>query len=237
MEQVTDGIYRLGSSVHNFYLYVDDGAVTVIDAGGSREWPTLMEGLSELGLGLAAVSGILLTHAHVDHIGFAAQAEQEGVTTYTHPVEAEAATGRRTNPAAKITDLPFWKPRVLVMLITLLRAGAHRFQPVTRVVEIEDGATIDLPGRPRLVHTPGHTPGHAAFHFAERKAAFTGDALATMSLIGGPDGPQLMPAPFNADHAQAQASLRKLAELDSAFILPGHGRPMQMSLAEAVTHL
>lgn len=237
MQRVTDGIYRLGSKAHNFYIYIEGGAATVIDAGGSREWPQLTAGLAQLGLGLGSVRGIVLTHAHVDHIGFAAHAEHSGIATHTHPIEAEAATGQRTNPAAGIGDLPWWKPRVWVMLITLARAGAHRFAPVREAIAVEDGETVDVPGRPRLVFTPGHTPGHAAFYFPDRRAAFTGDALATMSLTGGTDGPQLMPEPFNADHAEARSSLRKLADLDTAFILPGHGDPLPMQLTDAVAHL
>jgi glyoxylase-like metal-dependent hydrolase (beta-lactamase superfamily II) len=61
---------------------------------------------------------------------------------------------------------------------------------------------------------------------------FAGDALATMSLIGRPPGPQLMP--FNEDSGQARASLARLEGLPATVVVAGHGRPFAGSPAEAV---
>ncbi len=234
MEQVAEGIHRLGSRFHNFYVVVDQGAATVVDAGCSREWAALVDGLGRIDLEPGDVKGILLTHAHVDHIGFAAEASGHGLLVHTHPIEAQAARGERANPAAGPTDVPWWNPFVWMFFVTMLRAGAGKLTPVRNVVEVDDGETLDLPAAPRLVHTPGHTPGHAAFHFPAHKAVFTGDALVTMRVTGGPGGPQLMPPAFNADPAQATASLQRLRSLDAELLLPGHGAPHRGPINEAV---
>jgi len=237
MERVGDGIYRLGSRMHNFYVFVDGGAATVVDAGASREWRALVAGLRSIDLTPGAVKGVLLTHAHADHIGFAARAATQGIPVYTHSMEAAAARGERVNHAASLRDMPIWKPAIWIFLATMLRAGAHTMKVVDEVEAVVDGQTIDLPGSPEVVFAPGHTPGHAAFYFADRRVACTGDALASLDVLGGPPGPQLMPDAFHDDPSQARESLTRLARLDTDLILPGHGRPLHGQLAEVVAHL
>ena len=48
-----------------------------------------------------------------------------------------------------------------------------------------DGATLDVPGAPRVVHVPGHTAGSVAFHVPGRDAVFVAEGL----LAAGQRGP------------------------------------------------
>ena len=50
MDQVGDGIYRLGTVIHNFYLIAEGGKATVVDAGCSKELPKLEQGLASIGM-------------------------------------------------------------------------------------------------------------------------------------------------------------------------------------------
>jgi glyoxylase-like metal-dependent hydrolase (beta-lactamase superfamily II) len=68
MEQVADGIHRLGSRAHNFYIIAEGDEATIVDLGCRREWKSLIGGLAALGLGPASVSAALATHAHGDHL-------------------------------------------------------------------------------------------------------------------------------------------------------------------------
>jgi glyoxylase-like metal-dependent hydrolase (beta-lactamase superfamily II) len=111
--------------------------------------------------------------------------------------------------------------------------GALRISPIAEVVTFGDGATLDVPGTPRVVLVPGHTPGSAALHFADHDALFVGDAFATYAVTTGLAGPRL--APFTADPAQALASLDRLADLDATTLLPGHGQPWTGGVAEAIS--
>ena len=43
---------------------------------------------------------------------------------------------------------------------------------------VHDG-DLDVPGRPRIIPTPGHSPGHVAFHLPELGVLIAGDALCT----------------------------------------------------------
>ncbi|HEY4752712.1 MAG TPA: MBL fold metallo-hydrolase, partial [Candidatus Limnocylindrales bacterium] len=102
----------------------------------------------------------------------------------------------------------------------------------THVATFGDGATLDLPGAPRVVLVPGHTPGSAALHLPGQGALFVGDALATYAVTTGERGPQL--APFTADRDQALASLGRLEGLDAGLVLPGHGDAFTGAPAQAV---
>jgi glyoxylase-like metal-dependent hydrolase (beta-lactamase superfamily II) len=108
-------------------------------------------------------------------------------------------------------------------LVYAFLRGGLRNRPVREVSTFGDGATLDVPGSPRVILVPGHTPGSAVLHVPSLGAAFVGDAMATYSVAGGMRGPMI--APFTADRAQALASLARLDDLDANYLLPGHGEP------------
>ena len=113
--------------------------------------------------------------------------------------------------------------------------GSLRVTPVTELVTFTDGAILDLPGSPRIIHLPGHTPGSVAVHVPAVDAIFMGDAFTTRSVLTGAVGPR--PAPFTLDPAQAMASLAKLDSIDARWVLPGHGEAWSGGLAEALRRI
>jgi glyoxylase-like metal-dependent hydrolase (beta-lactamase superfamily II) len=121
---------------------------------------------------------------------------------------------------------------VLGFLFYTLRKGGLRIKNVTEVVTFGDGATLDVPGAPRVILVPGHTPGSAALHVPGLDALFVGDALATKSVTTGDLGPRL--APFTADWGQALTSLDRLDGLEAKWVLPGHGEPWTGGVTEAL---
>jgi glyoxylase-like metal-dependent hydrolase (beta-lactamase superfamily II) len=97
-----------------------------------------------------------------------------------------------------------------------------------------DGEVIDVPGRPRAIHTPGHTPGHCALVFERHRALFVGDALCTLNLLNGHRGPQVMPSPLNVSTDECFRSLAALESVDAEAVFAGHGEPGHESPAAAV---
>lgn len=234
MHEVATGVHRLGRKRHNFYVVVEGGRVTVVDAGGCNELGLLVDGLTTLGMPLDAVEAIVVTHAHTDHIGFAAEASRQGVAVKVHEDEAAFARDHSAGTQVATGDLPLWRPHVILFLAEMVRAGAQRAMPVPGVETVRDGEVLDLPGRPRVVATPGHTAGHAAYFLPERHVLFSGDALVTLDVTTGTPGPRLLPDVFHGDVVQARRSLEQLAALDARLLLPGHGAPWHGPIAEAV---
>lgn len=91
----------------------------------------------------------------------------------------------------------------------LVRRGAARVVPVADLSTFDDGETLDLPGRPRVVHAPGHTEGSCALFLEDRKALLTGDCLVTWNAFTGRVGPQIMPAGLNRDSEALASPCRK----------------------------
>ena len=237
--EVVPGIRRLGKGLINVYLLEEAGAVTIVDAGAPGYYPRhLSAELAAMGRTLADVRAVVLTHAHSDHLGFAERIRRERhVPVRIHEADAALARGEvkpDRDPAAPglraIRPLP-----LLGFLVYATRLGAMRTPSVLEVATFGDGATLDVPGAPRVVLVPGHTSGNAALVVPTRDAVFVGDALATRNVLSGSIGPQL--APFGANLAQAFDSLARLDGVEARYVLPGHGQPWTDGLASALVRV
>jgi glyoxylase-like metal-dependent hydrolase (beta-lactamase superfamily II) len=234
MERITDSIHRLGSHAHNFFLLTEGGKATVIDAGCSKELPKLVAALGSMDMALDDVEAVLITHAHADHFGFAAEAAERGTPVKVHEEERTRANGTYEGRFSVTTgELRFGRLATWRNFLPMMRLGVTGLTHTDDVETVTDGEVLDLPGRPVVVHTPGHTEGHIAFHLPDRSTAFVGDALASMPLFGGPTGPQMIEDEFHLDPALARESLGRLSTLAADLVLPGHGEPLRMPIAEA----
>jgi glyoxylase-like metal-dependent hydrolase (beta-lactamase superfamily II) len=149
-------------------------------------------------------TALVLTHAHLDHIG--------GVRSL-----------RETFP-----ELPIWihEKETQWLLDPVLNLSAAAGMPVTapkcdRV--LHEGEELDLPGGPwKVLHTPGHSPGSVTLVSPKHGVAFVGDALFAGS-IGRTDFP-------GCSFEQLQQSIReKLYTLPTETVcFPGHGPETQI---------
>jgi glyoxylase-like metal-dependent hydrolase (beta-lactamase superfamily II) len=230
--EITAGIRRIGSSKVNVYLIEEAGAITVVDAGMPAYLGDLLAELSAMGRTIDDVHAVLLTHAHSDHIGFAERIRREhGKTIAVHEADAALARGEikpKNEGGGKIRPIP-----LLEFLWFGLRRGGLRTTPIAEVSTFGDGATLDVPGSPHVIHVPGHTAGSAALHLPSRNVIFVGDAFVTLNVMSGSTGPQLFPN-FNADNQQALASLARFDPIEARYILPGHGEAWIGGMADAL---
>lgn len=235
--EVASQVYFVEASDVNFVLIVDGDEVTLVDSGYPKDRNLVEASVREIGRSLADVVAMLLTHAHVDHIGSAEWMRQDlGVPIHCHSDEAAQARGELEQRISEQDILVrLWRPGVLTFMLNVVAKGGLNPTHVTEVSTFSDGAQLDVPGQPVAVHTPGHTSGHVGFHVPDRGVLITGDALITVDVWDRTDrGPQVIRAPFNHDHSQAVDSLQRFAELDGQAVIPGHGRPYRGSPAQAV---
>lgn len=225
--KIAPHVHRLGNDIVASYLFDFPDGITLVDAGLPGHWRDLHPELEAIGRPLSDIRGLVLTHGDSDHIGFAERLRvRAGVKVFVHAADAARA---RTGEKPKTPMGPSRIGPMLGFLAYGLRKGAVRTAHVREVTEVADGDVLPLPGSPVVVGMPGHSPGSVAVHFPEARAVCAGDALTTRHVLTGRTGGQ--PAPFTDAPDEADASLDRLAAIDAAWVLPGHGAPWQGSPA------
>jgi glyoxylase-like metal-dependent hydrolase (beta-lactamase superfamily II) len=233
--QVADGVVRLGTNLVNWYLVEDGGRVTIVDCGAPAYYAQLDRGLALLDRNRDHVDAIVLTHGHGDHIGFAERARTElGVPVYVHEEDRElTTTGNSPAKNEKSMTAYLRYPHAYKLIGHLASAGGVP-KPVQEVTTFRDGDELDVPGKPRVVHTPGHTAGHVVFFLESRGVLVMGDLLCTLNPLTGGRGPQLLPQGFNISSATMLDSLSTIEELDAPTLAFGHGDLWTDGVAAAV---
>ena len=229
--QIANGLHRVGSDVVNSYLVVDPDGITIIDAGLPGYWKLLQAELESMGRSVNDVRALILTHGDTDHIGFAARLYAEtGIVPFIHQTDVERARLQVKKPNSG------WGPVKVGPLAGFLwysaRNGGLKIRPATELQAVDDGDVLDVPGSPRIIHTPGHTPGSISVHVPGVDALFLGDTMTTRNVLTGVTGPK--PAPFTLEPEQAVASLDRLDGVDATWVLPGHGPAWDGGAPEAL---
>ncbi|MFL1377032.1 MBL fold metallo-hydrolase [Nocardiopsis protaetiae] len=222
---VAEDVHLVDAGSVNWILVGEGDALTLIDGGYPAHADAVEASIREIGRRPEDVAAVLVTHAHVDHIGslgrFAARYGTPVHTGATETAHAHRDFLEQATPGQVLANV--WRPRVLPWALHIVAAGAlgaHRLEAATPFPV--EGA-LDLPGRPVPVETPGHTSGHTCYHLPERGVLVTGDALGTGQPLTAFEGPQPLVSMFHHDRGRMMDSWSILAELDADHLLPGHG--------------
>ncbi len=237
--EVGEGVFAVEGKTVNWTLIADGDALTLVDAGWPGYLDDVLASISEIGHQLSDVEAVLVTHAHVDHIGSLPRLlEKHRVPVLLSPTEAAHAR-REYLEQAGTTDVVrnLWRPRVLPWALHMMRNGALNDHGVSEATDFGDADVIDVPGRPVPIATPGHTSGHTAYLVPGARVLLTGDALVTGHALSSTTGPQELMGFFHHDRDAMNASLDVIAEVDADAIISGHGPVHRGSPRDAVAQL
>ena len=230
---VTKHVHFAQTDLVNWTLVTDDSGVLLIDAGFPGHRDDVLATVRRLGFGPEDVRAILLTHAHVDHLGAAIWfAKAHGTPVYTHAAEVGHAQRQyleQVSPADVL--LRAWHPRYLAWTLAITRRGGLTREGIPAAAALDEDIAATLPGAPVAVPSPGHTGGHCSYLVDGVLVA--GDALVTAHPLSTRSGPQLLPTMFNHDQDGCVRSLSALGLLDAEVLLPGHGPLWRGSLRTA----
>jgi len=231
--QVAESVYRFGTRRINWYILEADEGLTIIDAGLPAHWPQLDNWLDENGYEFDDLAAIVLTHADVDHVGFARILADRGVPVYCHPDDLPLLRSHPQSPPGWFL-WNLWRPRFFAYALEMICDGVRSVESLTDVEPLTDGDVLPVPGEPRVIFAPGHTPGSCALFVQDRDVLFCGDVLATRNIFPQQEGdPQLLGS-ADEDHEEANASLAFLEGLGSVTLLPGHGNPWRGDIDTAL---
>jgi glyoxylase-like metal-dependent hydrolase (beta-lactamase superfamily II) len=235
--QVADGVHLAGTGLVNWVLLSDGRDVVLVDAGYPGDHERVVASLEAIGRRVDDLAAILVTHAHVDHVGSVPRLlAQRPVPVLTSEVEAGHARRERLEQATErdVALAAARSPRVLLWSLRIVMVGATKHVTVDSAAPCATGVPLDLPGRPVPVLTPGHTSGHTMFHLPEVGALVTGDALVTGHPTTDRRGPQLLLDLFHHDPVANARVLDTVTGLSGDVVLPGHGPVWRGAYADAV---
>ena len=237
--EAAPGVYAVEGHASNWTLVAEGDALTLVDAGYPGYHDDVLASISEIGHRLGDVETVLVTHAHIDHIGSLPRLlEEHPVPVLLSPTEARHAR-REYLEQAGTTDVVrnLWRPRMLPWALHIMRNGAMHDPGVPEATDFGDVGVIDVPGRPVPIATPGHTSGHTAYLVPGARVLLAGDALVTGHPLSTTTGPQILMDFFHHDVDAMDASLDVIAEVDADAIVPGHGPVFRGSPRDAVAQL
>lgn len=212
----------------NCFLVREVDGFTLVDTGMKGSEYAIIRAALEHG---APIRQIVLTHAHVDHVGSldALHALLPDAEVAISSRDARFLTGDRS--------LDAHEPQ------TPLRGG----YPICATKPTRLLQTGDRIGSLEAIASPGHTPGHVAFLDLRDRTLIAGDAFSTKGGIStGGTFRLLFPLPALAtwNKPTAVASAETLLDLQPARLAVGHGpvlehpaAAMERAIAEAKRHL
>ncbi len=239
LTQVADGVHRYADGLVNWYLVEDGDELLLVDSGWPTSWSRIVAAVAGLGRTPGDLRSVLLTHGHADHMGSAERVRREwNVPVRARDAEVGRVTGKQPGSSsfALVPKLlpTLWRPAAFGFVLHAARHGFMTPKWVEEVTPFEAGATLDLPGSPQAVATPGHTAGHTSYVLPERGVLLAGDAMVTLDPLSRERSPRLLPDALTDDPKLAQASLGALESLEAQVLLPGHGEPWHGTPSEAV---
>jgi glyoxylase-like metal-dependent hydrolase (beta-lactamase superfamily II) len=225
----------------NVYLASDD-PITLIDTG-PRDDATraaLDDELRALGLARSDVRRIVITHAHADHYGLAAEIVRDGaarstrVEVWTHAYnriwleDYEAERVRRLMFYGQILIESGIPPEERERLAGARRGMGRLGEAVGIDREIGEGGALSFAGKTwRALHMPGHAGGMLCFFEPGSRTLLSSDHL----LRDISSNPVVEPAPdLTAPKPRRLVEylreIQRAADLQPAIAWTGHGEPI-----------
>jgi len=199
-ESICPGVWRVGGEAltggDDCLVYLLDlGEPVLIDCGSGRHTQRLLDNITSAGVDPQRLHTLLLTHAHVDHIGAAARLRRlSGCRVVAH--SADRAAIESADPVYTVAPL-----------------YGIELEPCPVDLAVDGDRLLEFTaGRLELLHIPGHTAGSLAALFRSE----AGTVLFGQDLHGP------FSTAFASDLAAWRSSLERLAALEADILCEGH---------------
>src|SRR5262249_4083534 len=190
---------RLGVNV---YLIDGGGDWLLIDVGYEDAVAEVVDLIRAMDFNLSRCQMLIATHADADHI--------QGIAKARELLKARVAAHPWCVPAIESGD-------PILTFASIAAQNIHLpMPPCTLDLTLGEGDTVQAGDVALEVwNTPGHTPGQLSFKLGD--LLFCGDNIYKDSCVG------VIDAHHGSDLRDFVASLRRILNDDSTFLLPSHG--------------
>ncbi|MFO8100607.1 MAG: MBL fold metallo-hydrolase [Dehalococcoidia bacterium] len=197
--RIEDDVYIIGgrglSHVDDCSVYlINTGGLVLIDSGVGAGVDQLVSNIKKIGLSPENLEAILVSHAHIDHIGGLKQFKDEfGIKVIAHNLDVSRIENG-VGIGAELYDITYTPCSVDIKIM-------------------QEEETLEFGDkRLNIIHIPGHTPGSIAAYLdtANGRILFGQD-------IHGPYTPEL-----GSNIEDARKSLQKLIDLKADILCEGH---------------
>ncbi len=198
--QISDNIYiRVSNSFDSNIIYINGKEKQIlIDAGTGMYSDALNQDLVKIGSSVDAITDIVLTHSHIDHIGGVLPI----IDTSSPKLHLHKSEGEMINSGD--------------MRLTLSTTFGVELPPMKIDNLLEEGQTLCLGDVCFKVYsTPGHSIGSICLHIEDQGILITGDTMFPGGSFGRVDFPTGNPQ-------QLVSSLKRITEWEFVIALPGH---------------
>ncbi len=215
------GIIRGGNMI-----LIAEEELTLIDTGLPGSSAKIVNLIHSLGRSIEALTLVLLTHNHPDHVG--------GLAELRRLTRAKVAAHKAdVRDVSSQSPCPSWVVRKLLH-VPPFSALKPIFAPELGGVDVQlEGDEVLSPlGGLRVIHTPGHTPGSISLYSPQKKLLIVGDALRKRR-----QNPCLPSKMASRNYQLAIDSIKRIAYLDFDIMCFGHGRPITKDVSAKVRDL
>ncbi|HFC11380.1 MAG TPA: MBL fold metallo-hydrolase, partial [Anaerolineae bacterium] len=227
--------YSVGSV--NSYLFVEPEP-TLVDCGmqTAESIAALKAGLAQNGLVVADLKHVVVTHAHVDHMGLIGWLAERSEATfwineYCLPWAVDLAG--------------YWQARLTFMLGILLKIGFAEVEAqrmvgyfkamltmwgdvsAEKIHPFPASGTIPIGGQQwQVLYLPGHAAMQTGFYQPEQQWLLSADCLLPITPIPVIENDPVEPTRRSRGLQKHLESLAYLEQLEISCTFPGHGRPI-----------
>ncbi len=224
----------------NAYLFLTP-ELTLIDCGEKSDatWDALQTALAVYDLAIKDIKRVIITHAHVDHIGMAGRIVAESGAAvwvneycYDWAVNTEKMWKRRSIMMEKhiLGDMPKGGEGAIFakMLRSFFGAVSNAWDPLPAesVITFPMEGTLEMGGTIwEIIYAPGHTNMQTCFYQTEKKWLIGADML--LSITPTPVIEFSLTDPEKRENGLATMlqSYQKMLDLDIEKVFPGHYEP------------
>ena len=216
MQQITKNIYQIKLGMVNAFL-IEDNGFTLIDTGYKNSSDKIFDAISKAGKNPNDIKQVILTHAHPDHSGSAAELKKRlNIPVLAHEEDAkiiEQGIGGRM-PFVLSPGIVNWM--VFNLLIKNSDPSIEKL-PIDKKLQHND--VLPIAGGVQVIHTPGHSAGHIVLLVKNEGVLISGDLCA--NVMG------LDLSTVYEDRQLGVQSILNVAALDFDTAVFGHGNALK----------